>query len=1417
MLAVWGWAVLGLVALALPSPTTAQIYHLRQYMVDDGLPSSQVRDVTQDSGGRMWFATHAGIASYDGRTWKSYHVAEGLSWADQFALRWDDSGRLWSVSSIAPFRIYRYVDHRWYEEPGPGEVSTGRRITAFDTIPSGSETRLPRLAIGTTQGLLLGDGASWQDFGHDDGLPADQISALAWWEGRLLIATTGGLAELRRGQIGPALNEIRAAGGAAEPLGAVAIYGLAVDHSEPARLWIVGEDWIGRLQEGHYQVVAEQPNLFRTTPLDGLRTQPDHQGGLYFADRRSLIYFHPELGFEWLGRSNGLPEEGASSLWLDREENLWVGGQRGVTKIVDRRFGRYTRQHGLLDDQVTATYERRDGEIVLGHRGGISRLLPSGEVRALILERSAPIAGSAFQQPERVRDLTEDRSGNLWIAVDSFGLARLNANDDITWWGSEDGLRGAVTAVLVDSRQQLWVATDEGLFKSQLGEQVLSFEDQSSGHPLHVRRLFPGAAGKIVLATASGLQVLDGTDLDAKTCSTGACRSVFAVLPTDGGLWAGTAAGLYQVKSDDLVAVESPAIERPIFFMVRDLRQRVWFGTDNGVLRWDGDTLRHLTVRDGLAGRETYRSAGMVTAAGDVWIGTDRGVSVYSERIPGPRRKPPIVELSRVDASGKVLPLDSELFLDHDENDLIFHFRVTSLVDEERLRVEHCLEGDESEWRPLASTADGMVRYTNLAPGEYRLKLRAANAEGLWSEIAESATITVARPYWQQTWFFLVLATAMIAAVYGAQRLLAQRRYSRRLEAEVAERVEELRASEERYRHVFERSQAVKLLLDEESLQILDVNRAACRFYGHSPEDLRQRTLHDLRVEDPADLLTVGTGSGTHLLAERHRSAGGTVHDVELYFSSTEAEGRPIFYVIVQDVTERRLAEESMSTERARLAVTLRNIDNGVLTTDAEGKILLANRRIAEITGWAEEDMVGRRLGEILRLHAEGEGGEPGRRLHIPMSDEVLQPVRSAVLVTVSGEYRLVELSGSLIRRPDGEVSGMVLAIRNVTERRQIEAELAKTQKLEAVGLLAGGIAHDFNNLLTVLLGNLSLLDRDLAPDSRQAKNLANAETAVLRARDLTQQLLTFSRGGTPILEAASINEVIEESSSFVLSGSKVICEIDLPADLWVVEIDAGQIHQVINNLLLNAVQAMPEGGTIRIEGENLDPTPQSLPQSLPPGRYIAIHVADQGVGIRRQHLERIFDPYFSTKERGRGLGLASAYSIVKQHEGLLTVESEPGLGTTFSLYLPASQKAITERRSARAASDGNDGRILIMDDDREVREITGRIIKRLGYKVAFAADGMQAIARYNRALDSEEPFDAVIMDLTVRGGMGGKTAVQHLRDLDPSVRVIVASGYSNDPVLAQYRQYGFRGRITKPFRSEDLARVLDEVLTAEG
>ena len=395
-------------------------------------------------------------------------------------------------------------------------------------------------------------------------------------------------------------------------------------------------------------------------------------------------------------------------------------------------------------------------------------------------------------------------------------------------------------------------------------------------------------------------------------------------------------------------------------------------------------------------------------------------------------------------------------------------------------------------------------------------------------------------------------------------------------------------------------------------------------------------------------------------------------------------------------------------------------------------------------------------------------------------------------------------------------VNGKLLAIiRNITSDRKVEEERLRAQKLESVGLLAGGIAHDFNNLLTVMLGNLSLAGTYArnAPDLQEILN--EAVEASRRAKELTNQLLTFARGGAPIRETASIADAVKGSASFALRGSHVRHELAVAHDLLDAEIDVGQINQVLHNLVVNAEQAMPAGGTIVIGAENVIVAGDERPPLLP-GKYVRIFVKDEGIGIPEKYLGRIFDPYFTTKEKGSGLGLATGYSIVKKHDGLITVESKIGEGSTFSVFLPASERPTNGRE---APKDGGlaagSGRILVMDDEETVLLVAQRILSTLGYSATPVRNGTEAIAGYAAAAERGEPFDAVIMDLTIPGGMGGREAIEQLKKLDPAVKAIASSGYSNDPVMANHRDYGFAAVLAKPYTLADLAATLRRVVVA--
>jgi CheY-like chemotaxis protein len=411
-----------------------------------------------------------------------------------------------------------------------------------------------------------------------------------------------------------------------------------------------------------------------------------------------------------------------------------------------------------------------------------------------------------------------------------------------------------------------------------------------------------------------------------------------------------------------------------------------------------------------------------------------------------------------------------------------------------------------------------------------------------------------------------------------------------------------------------------------------------------------------------------------------------------------------------------------------------------------------------------------------------------------------------------------------------------------------MEGELLRAQKLDSLGILAGGIAHDFNNLIIGILGNISLIKSFMVQQDEAYGIVKDIEKAALRTRDLTRQLLTFSKGGYPVKKIASIIEIMRDSARFALSGSNVKCQFSIPDNIWAVNVDEGQIGQAINNIVINAIQAMPEGGIIEIGFENLTiaennvirctgcsdrcienrvycPRQESCPAlcrivsqtgkgvRLEEGEYVRIYVKDHGIGIAKEYQPKIFDPYFTTKQDGSGLGLATAYSVVKKHGGHIDVESEIGVGTTFYIYLPATREKFTPVITQEKFPLRGKGKILVMDDREVVRDAVKRMLSSIGYDVVLAREGSESIAMYKEALQSGKPFDAIILDLTIPGGIGGKEVVKKVLEIDPNAKAIVSSGYSNDPVMSEFKKYGFVGLLEKPYRMQELRDTLLKVI----
>ena len=515
--------------------------------------------------------------------------------------------------------------------------------------------------------------------------------------------------------------------------------------------------------------------------------------------------------------------------------------------------------------------------------------------------------------------------------------------------------------------------------------------------------------------------------------------------------------------------------------------------------------------------------------------------------------------------------------------------------------------------------------------------------------------------------------------------------------------------------------------------------------------------------------------------------------------------------IIYTDITERKQAEETLRESHEIIEGILNAIPVRVFWKGKNLVFLGCNALFAHDAGFADpKDIIGKDDYQMVwRDQAELYRGDDRQVMEGGVSKLFIEEPQT----TPEGNTITLLTSKVPLRSSTGEISGVLGTYMDITERKRLEEELFRSQKLESVGILAGGIAHDFNNVLTTIIGNISMAKMQVSPDDEMFDLLSEAEMASFRAQALTKQLLTFAKGGALLKETASIKDILKESSLFVLRGSKSGCEFSIAEDLWLVDVDVGQMSQVINNIVINSNQAMPRGGIIQVAAVNLMIDERhDLP--LKPGRYVRISVTDQGVGIAKEHLLNIFDPYFTTKQEGSGLGLATTYTIIKKHDGHITVESLLGVGTTFHIYLPASDKAVPEKEEVKLIK--GQGRILVMDDESPLRKMVGRMLEKLGYESEFAKDGAEAIRLVQEAKEAGKLYDAVILDLTIPGGMGGKEAINKLLEIDPEVKAIVSSGYSDDPVLSNFQDYGFKGMMPKPFESRSLGKVLHEVLKGE-
>jgi PAS domain S-box-containing protein len=642
-----------------------------------------------------------------------------------------------------------------------------------------------------------------------------------------------------------------------------------------------------------------------------------------------------------------------------------------------------------------------------------------------------------------------------------------------------------------------------------------------------------------------------------------------------------------------------------------------------------------------------------------------------------------------------------------------------------------------------------------------------------------------------------------------------------------------LRKSEEEFRQVYEHM-AIGVARVSLDYLIEAANDAYCSMLGYSEKELIGKHLKDITHPEILDenlskQSQLARGEIDHFRMDKtfiHKN-GSVLYGILDANLIRNVDGKPSYFIgSALDITDRKKAEDALRESEEKYRLLVENADEAIFIAQ-DDIIKFPNPKTLELTGYSEEELATTPFAEFIhsedrqmvveryrrRLNGESPPSDYAFRI-INKSNSVLWVQNNVAPTTWDGRPATINL------------------LRDITEKRRLEEQLSQSEKLEAIATLTGGIAHDYNNLLSIIVGNLGLARQDAKPGSEQAQFLNEAEKAARKVGDLTHELMALSRGGGPIKELGPIRELLMASADVISADSGITVNVSIQGDLWPVPHDSRKMATVFRNVVQNALEAMPAGGEFTIQARNLLVEDGDAVSGSPvkPGNYVRIQFRDNGKGIPEEYLDKIYDPYFSTKpmgvQKGMGLGLATAHAIVKKHGGEIIVESTPDAGATVNIYLPAQPEegdgedgkpVSSATQSTVADRQAPMGRILLMDDEEMLRNLAKQMLNRLGYEVKTVKDGIEAIEVYRKQLGSANPFDAVILDLTIKGGMGGEQALRELLKIDPDVNAIVASGYFNDPVMTDFHDYGFKGAMAKPYEMKDLRGAIEKVLSVKN
>jgi PAS domain S-box-containing protein len=1372
------------VLLGMPRASDAQStrFRFRHLGVEDGLSHGWVRSLHRDSRGYLWIGTLDGLNRFDGSRFVHYRHEPsdptGLASSEIWTVYEDSRKRLW-VGSEGGLYLYDRERDRLERHPlhDPGKTSTAEVVRAI------AEDRSGRLWVGTMAGLCLYDTGTKavrrfvRDPSDAGTLSSSAVMALAFdRRGRLFVGTRSGVDrwDADRDRFVNVVSQLESQ----EPGISVSVEAMYVDEADA--LWFA--TW--------------GAGLFRLDPASGALRQylPRPKGGAGIGSARVL-------------RVAG-----------DGRGTVYVGLENEGLGLLDTASGAFTHYRpdvadpaALSSNSVWALLLDAQGILWIGtFNGGLDYVLPLGQQFGLVRARPGEL------RSPHVTSIVEDHNADLWIGTDGGGLSHLDRETGRFAHYQHEGSKpdslssNAVLSLFEDRNQQLWIGTwAGGLMRrdGRTGRIVRYRPDPDRPGALAdacIWTIIEDSHGNLLLGgQSSGVQVLDRqrkqfSPLAGRYPGTVVEGNVRVVVEdAHENLWLSRAADAASHGYDavqfvdtktrqvteyrsDPASPDDPKTLAPgrVYTIFPDSRGNVWIGTAGGLSCMEAGrrAMRRYTTAHGLPVNAI--TAILEDRAGNLWLSTTRGLAKLEDAVSLPDR-PRVLVFEEQDGlqgnefrSGAAFRSPSGRMYFGGQRGLT-HF-LPDAIRRNSFVPPVVLTGLRLFQRPVVGGAPESPLRT--AAGEAReIVLRPGQSDVTF----EFAALNLVLPGQNQYAYTLEGFDASWSRV-GSQRSAT---YTNLPHGDFVFRV---RASNN---HGLWNDQGLAIAV-----------RVEPRW--HERPALRALMLLLLGFS-----IFVGYGLRTRQLRARERELTRRVDErtAELHQLNEALEDR----------VAARTSE--LAAEKERLAVTLRSIGDGVIATDVAGRVVLMNRVAEELAGWTLAEARGRPFSAILPLiDRETRRQQPDPIAAVLADGRALSLPTPSLLLHRDGRESLIADSAAPIRDQEGRVVGVVLVFRDVTEKRMVEEQLQSAQKLEALGILAGGLAHDFNNLLTGIFGYIDLARRSRDEPSKAEANLDKALSVLDKARGLSGQLMTFSRAGQPATAPFDLGSLLRTSARFVLSGSSVSCEQRVPDDLWPCLGDERQIEQVVDNLLLNARQAMPAGGIVWLGAENVT-VPDEVRLPVEPGRYVRVSVRDHGPGVLPELRARIFEPFFTTKPGGTGLGLTTAYSIVRKHNGCIDVESAMGAGTTFTVLLPAASALVPAERGGDAEPRPGAGRILLMDDEAYLRDVAREMLEVLGYSVETVANGDDAIRAYEEARSGGKPFRALILDLTVPGGTGGLAVVSRLRTIDPRVCAVASSGYSSDAVMSNPEAHGFTGRLTKPFTMAELAEVLAQALARCG